>query len=147
MNNHSPKTRQLFIALLIVLGVISLYPYKTTVVPAWKLRVVDAEGNPVKNMPVNYSWQNYSLESNGNEERTRTDENGYVSFPERTIRAALLQRMLGPVLNILQTGVHASFGSSGHIVVWGRPEEYETESLSYDGGVPPEKVVLRRVRK
>src|SRR3712207_5467731 len=58
-----PKNLLPLIVLFVCVGIVLFYPYKTTVVPAWGLRVVDESGNPVIDMPVNYSWQDYSLEN------------------------------------------------------------------------------------
>ena len=136
-----------FIILLVCVLITLLFPFKSTVVPAWKLRVVDESGNPVKGIAILYVWQQYSFEFNGHEERAHTDENGYVSFPERTARASLLQRMFVPIVNVLTTGAHASFGPDGHIMVWGRPDEFMTEIVSYNGTtLPPERLVLRRAK-
>lgn len=136
---------------MLALAFIFLYPLQTTVVPAWRLQVIDTNGNPVSGIGINYYWQHYGIEWNGSEERTDTDSNGYVSFPARTTRASLAQRALRAITNAPYI-VHASWGRSGHIVVWGKPDVYETASVSYDGsytgeGTPPSaQVVLRRVQ-
>ncbi len=98
---------------------ILLYPFKSTVCPAWRIQIVDAEGNSVRDVFVRQHWQDYSVESNGHEQDTHSDENGYVDFPERTIRANILSRFMGATLNVLLQGIHASFGASAHIAAYG----------------------------
>jgi hypothetical protein len=138
-------SRYRYLVLACVVAVL-LFPFESTVVPAWKVRVVDPEGRPVKGIAVKYHWQHYSVEFEGNEERTHTDEDGYVSFRARTVRASLIRRVIVPVVNILSTAFHASFGPSGHIVVWGRPDEFETAGAYSDGDSPlAEQIVLERM--
>ncbi len=88
----------------------TLWPFETVVVPAWTVSVVDREGRPVPDIAVNYSWQHYSLERESHNERTRTDGAGKVSFPERRIRANMLMRVVGPMLNVVSLGVHLALG-------------------------------------
>ena len=64
----------------------------------------------VKEAVVRQSWQDYSLEKTGHEEDLRTDFQGRVTFPARTVRANLVWRVLGPLASIGGQGVHASFG-------------------------------------
>jgi len=59
---------------------------------------------------VRQTWQDYSLEKTGHEEDLRTDLQGRVTFPARTVRANLVWRVLGPLASIGGQGVHASFG-------------------------------------
>ena len=74
---------------LIGAGAASLYPARSTVCPAWTIRIVDTAGNPLRGAFVRQVWKDYSVESASHEQDARTDENGYVSFPERTIRSEL----------------------------------------------------------
>lgn len=62
----------LVILLLVGLGLI---PYETTVVPTWKLRVVDERGSPHAGIKTRESWRNYSLTltGGGDEEDRWTD--------------------------------------------------------------------------
>lgn len=132
----------LIAALLIVL----LYPFKTTVVPAWRLRVLDESGSPVGSMAVNYSWQHYGIEWSGRTEQSETDADGYVSFPERTTRASIIQRAFVMLMNVLSLP-HSSFNKSGHIVVWGEPDKYEVGSAYYREEKPlPAQVILEQKR-
>src|SRR5690349_6619059 len=115
----STRSKSLGVALVALILTALLWPTESIVVPRWDLKVVDEQGRPVPNASVNCSWRDYSVESEDHEERTHTDAGGEVSFPERRIRASRLRRILGPALNAVTGGVHASFGPSGQLVVYG----------------------------
>jgi len=106
-----PLKRKALWAFFLVIGVVLLYPFESTVVPARNVLVLTVDARPVQDITVRQIWQNYSLESEGHEEDLRTDKNGRVSFPKRTIRASLARRILHPILNVVRQGVHASFGA------------------------------------
>lgn len=97
--------------ILVLLGVVSLYPFESTVVPSQNILVVSEDWRPIQGAAVRQSWQQYSLESRGHEQDLRTDQNGRVTFPRRTIRASVLMRIVHPISNILTQGIHASFGT------------------------------------
>jgi len=84
------RNKRLGLAILIVLLAVGLlYPLETTVVPEWRARVVDEAGNPLTGVQVSEQWQHYSIETEGHEAESRTDDNGYVVFPRRAISANL----------------------------------------------------------
>src|SRR4028119_817613 len=121
--SDAPKRKRLWLRILLIglacAPLVLLYPVKSTVCPAWTIQVVDEGGNPLRDAFVRQHWQDYSVESDGHEQDAQTDENGYVSFPERTIRASYLSRTLGVVLNGLSLGIHASYGPSAYILAYG----------------------------
>jgi hypothetical protein len=122
-----------------------LYPFETTIVPEWKAQVVDESGQPLRGVLVSEQWQHYSIETEGHEAETRTDKDGYIAFPRRSIRASLLIRAMGPVRNTLSTGVHSSLGRSSYLIVF-TGYEHVTENAYYRPGEPlPRTVVIRRV--
>src|SRR6266404_2116063 len=89
--------RSKVIIAVFVLGVVAaLYPYQTTVVPRWKLHVVDEHGKPYAGITVTQAWKDYTLETEAgqNFHLRETDNDGYVEFPEKTIRAGLAKRIL-----------------------------------------------------
>ena len=96
--------------IVIILGVASLYPFESTIMPSQNVLVVTEDWRPIQDVAVRQIWQNYSLESRSHEEDLRTGPNGRVTFPRRTIRASLVRRMAHPIWNLLTQGVHASFG-------------------------------------
>ena len=58
-------------------------PKERTIVPAWRIQLVDEAGNPVKNVFVRQVWQDYDVDDSDHEEDAHSDQDGYVSFPER----------------------------------------------------------------
>jgi hypothetical protein len=70
-----------------------------------------------------------------------TDAEGYVDFPERTIRACLLQRILFPAWAALMTLAHGSTGISADITVWGA-DSYPNEAMYVPDQPLPEVIVL-----
>ena len=84
----------LFAGAAVLLLALFLYPFKTTIVPRWRLNVVDeTRVLGVPDIRVTEHWQHYLLESEGHEEMQKTNQNGLVDFPTRTIRASLASRV------------------------------------------------------
>lgn len=132
----------------ITLGVaIIMYPFNTRVAPAFKIHVTDAKGRAITDCSVREWWehssfeklQHDSFEEVERDQKSSPDENGYVYFPERNVRANVITRIIGPIRNIIQGGAHASFGPSANIVAFG--SKYETSDYIYIEGDPKEKVV------
>jgi hypothetical protein len=103
----------------LLVGVIFLYPFKSTIVPSRNVLVVTEDWDPIQGVLVRQSWQNYSLEARGHEEDKLTDDNGRVSFPRRAVRANLLWRAFRLIANIMGQGVHASFGVHTDVIALG----------------------------
>jgi len=110
MQTRSFSNRKWLVLLLLFLTGLILFPFKKTVVPSTRVLVVTRDMHPVKDALVRQTWQDYSLEKTGHEEDLRTDFQGRVTFPARTVRANLVWRVLGPLASIGGQGVHASFG-------------------------------------
>jgi hypothetical protein len=104
------SVRKPVIVILVLLAALLLYPFQKTLVPEKRVLVVTKDMHPVTNALVRQSWTDYSLGAVGHEEDLRTDANGRITFPARTIRAPLLVRIFGPLASIVGQGVHASFG-------------------------------------
>jgi hypothetical protein len=142
----SPTWLRTLLVGLIGAGVVSLYPSKSTVCPAWTIRIVDTAGNPLSGAFVRQVWKDYSVESASHEQDTHTDENGYVSFPERTVRSSWLARTVGVISNTVSLGVHASYGPSAHVLAYGRTiggKRLEGGAIYHAGEPLPEKLVTR----
>src|SRR6478672_4758177 len=108
MQTRSFSNRKWLVLLLLFLTGLILFPFKKTVVPSTRVLVVTRDMHPVKDALVRQTWQDYSLEKTGHEEDLRTDFQGRVTFPARTVRANLVWRVLGPLASIGGQGVHAS---------------------------------------
>jgi hypothetical protein len=125
----------------LVLGVVFLYPFESTVVTSKSVAVLTEDWRPVEGAAVRQIWQYYSLESDGHEQDLRTDGGGRVTFPRRTISASVLRRIVHPIWNILRQGVHASFGVHTDILeLGGGTERRDSARIEPHAG----EVVFRR---
>lgn len=127
--------------MLIGLGLI---PFETTVVPTWKLRVIDEEGVPYEGLRVVEYWKHYSLEleAGQNGEERWSDRNGVVEFPRRTIRMTVLGRLFRMAITRLNRLLHGSTGIRADIMATG-PKG--TKTLQYEPNKPPpDTLVLPR---
>jgi len=72
------RRRQLFL-LLAAIAMGGFIPFETTVVPKWKVRVIDETGGPYASTRVRQSWKHYTLETEAgeNSETRWTDAEGY----------------------------------------------------------------------
>lgn len=135
--NKSSKLKWLVGAL--VLLVVLLYPFQTTVVPEQHVLVVNQDMRPIKGVLVRQIWQHYSLERRGHEEDVLTDVEGRVTFPKRTMRSNLVWRICGPVVNVVTQGVHASFGIHTHMLALGEG----TKTGAHPVAPHPDDIVYR----
>jgi len=103
------------VALLVLL----VWPVTTLQCPRWEVWVVDEGGQPLQDMTVRLTYQNYSAESEDHYEDRQTDANGYVLFQPRSLRVALAQRFAATARSAM-AGVHASFGPHAWVWVFGR---------------------------
>ena len=58
----APVSSPYGLVLLLICGIGLFIPFPTTVVPEWKVRVVNEVGEPIKSLGVRQHWQNYSVE-------------------------------------------------------------------------------------
>jgi hypothetical protein len=110
MTKNGSILKRMRFLILLLLGIVFLFPFENTVVPSKNVLVVTEDWRPIQGTLVRQSWQNYSLESEGHEQDLKTDDGGRVTFPRRTMRASVLRRIMHPIWNILRQGIHASFG-------------------------------------
>jgi hypothetical protein len=132
------------VGLAMLLALVLLYPFESTVVPEWTVRVVDQRGNPVRGKFVRESWAHYSLELDPTRYGTDrwSDDNGYVSFPKGTIRASLARRAIFPVLTSVYSLAHGSRGIRVDVTVWYGAENMP-KSLTYEpGNLLPDQIVV-----
>jgi hypothetical protein len=114
---------------------------KYVVVPAWKVQVVNQDDKPMPGVLVRQVWQDYDVEEEGHEQDKRSDENGYVSFPERVIHTTPEARAMGRAKNTRKLGVHASFGPSAFVMAFN--DELEGW-VDYEVSKPlPTRIVMR----
>jgi hypothetical protein len=141
--NRTSK-RTIIIVALLLCAVILLIPFPTTVVPEWKITVVDTTGKPFANWEVRQYWQHYSLEREGHRKDKLTDGNGYVVFPERRIWSPLLWRIVSTSLAALEALVaHGSIGIDAWIMVYGYSTGGGTRTYKPSEPLPNEIIIQR----
>ncbi len=140
------RTRKILAGALLCLVALLIYPFQTTVVPMWNLRVVDEQGATVPGINVTQHWQHNSLEPDGHEELQKTNGEGQVVFPDRTIRASLVSRTVAPALKLLREGTGAKLGAYASVVAWGSKANETNVSIYTDGAAPPAQIVVVRVK-
>jgi hypothetical protein len=140
VSKSGPHARGALVALLVLL-LILLFPFKTTIVPDWSLKVVDEEGAAVGEINVTEHWQHYLLESSSHEEVQRAGGNGLVSFPERSIRASLVRRAWATVSRTMENGWQARRMPAASIVIWGN-KDYSTTVAVYNPTQLPQSHVI-----
>ena len=134
--------RRVILASLVTIALCFVFPFKTTVVPEWGIRVVYETGRPFAGARAAQSWYHYSYGVSDGEDRY-ADQNGYVTFPESTIRAPVLYRILRSALAQLLTLAHGSTGIRAY--VWATTPERSSKFFDYKPGEPlPKEIVLRR---
>ena len=127
---------------LIPLAIIIFIPFPTVTVPEWKLQYVDLKGRPVEGLPLSQTWQNYSIESHDSTSDGVTDYQGNVVFSEHKSWAPIIGRIFLPILNFMQSGVHASFGSSSWVISRCDVKEIGDNAAVYWGQPLPDKIVI-----
>jgi hypothetical protein len=109
---------------------------------------VDENGHPLQGMTVRLFWQNYSAETEGHEQNLETDQNGYVVFPARTLRASVMRRVFMTLRESLAIA-HASYGPHAHVFTFGRGLEggAVTDGYVIDWTGKPDQIQSRIVAK
>ena len=136
------------VVLLFLLGafaIVGLYPFETTVVPEWRVRIVDEAGAPMRNTGIREVWQHYSIESEDHEQDLLTDNDGYVTFPKRTIRAGLAVRMVKSVISALNP--HGSSGPGAYLITLAPGYDIWKDNFYIPGQNLPSEMLVRKAKK
>ena len=99
------------------------YPAKITVAPPYDVTLLNQFNKPMATAPVSEVWWQTSVERKEHTEQRTTDADGRVSFPERTMRAPLFQRMVGCLAYLGREGLAASCGSQSSVSATGDVKE------------------------
>lgn len=128
--------------LLIYCGILAVVfvPFPTTVCPEWTLQILMSDGRPYSHANATEHWQYYSVEERGHEEDICADDQGIVIFPKRVFMASLARRVFGAIMEIMEVGVHSSFGSDAYVIA--SAPGYDNHLVSYAGGRPPKIIRL-----
>jgi len=110
------KALKLSLMLLVVIFLIAgvlWYPYGSGSVPEWRIHVVDTDGHPVAGIRANEEWFDPIDEGITSVDTQRTDTQGFVVFPKRSLhnRLALGTPRYRPGAHIFMCG-HEQFGQA-----------------------------------
>jgi len=138
------KTKFTLIILPCLLLPALLYPFETTVVPAWSIRVVDESGRPYPGLQVRESWKHYTLdvELGSHIDDGVTDSQGRLVFPERTIKLNLLSRMWRTTYSVVMSLAHGSLGIRAEVFI-GREAFFRSVAYRPGGDLPKELIIPR----
>ena len=132
----------IIVALVLILGLL-IYPFKSTTVPQWNLRVLDDEGAPVREINVTEHWQHYPLDSSAHQELQRPNHDGFVSFGLRSTRASLVRRLFA---RIGRRGKGERLVPYAAIVAWGSKAHATTVEVYQGSEMPQAEIRVQRVR-
>jgi len=141
-----PRWHRALGSALLVLLLLLLYPFKTTTVPEWNLRVLDDFGTAVRGIKVTEHWQHYLLEASGHEDPRTTNEEGRVGFPARSIRASLLGRLFARIGKMGTQGDPGRIDPYASVVVWGSKDHALTVAVHPEGALPQAEITVKRLR-
>src|ERR1700741_2295753 len=138
------KTRIFVVVIICVVIFVVFVPIKTSMIPQWRVQVVDVNGSSCANMRVTQSWGHYRLYIDGNSSSDDrfTDLNGYVGFPERTMQASLLRRIIMPIVTRIVTIMHGGWSVDG--VVWASGIKDVVWLRYVSGQPPPAKMIVEK---
>jgi hypothetical protein len=115
--------------IIVLIALILLIPYKTTIVPEWKIQAVDIQGKPIPNARFRQGWNNDSYDISGME-FLEGDDNGYVILPERSFYAPLIYRTPRSALAYLMMLAHGSVGNDASLNAL--TDKCSSEHLNYE---------------
>jgi hypothetical protein len=133
----------IIVALVLFLGLL-IYPFKSTTVPQWNLRVLDDEGAPVREINVTEHWQHYPLDAEAHQELQRPNQDGFVSFNLRSTRASLVRRLYAR-MNIGGREKGERLVPYAAIVAWGSKAHATTVAVYQGSEIPPAEIRVQRL--
>lgn len=140
------RSRKILLPLLFgALAVVALYPLETTVVPEWRVRIVDEAGAPLRNTGIREVWKHYSIESESHEQDLLTDNDGYVTFPKRTIQAGLAFRIVKSAINALNP--HGSSGPGAYLITLAPGYDTWRDDFYIPGQPLPTEMIVTKAKK
>lgn len=144
LKNMTTRGKSVLLVVLVGAGGILLYPFKMNVVPEWRVRVVDQERTPLRRVEVTEYWSHLSVELDDHQADSTTDDEGYVTFPARSIRVSLLRRGIYPFIKVLRHD--GEYGPSAYLIAAGDINHTTVNGFYRPGRPLPEEVVRRRDR-
>src|SRR5437588_10686456 len=92
-------------------------PFGQVIAPEWNLVLVDESGRGIKGIEVRESWQQYSIEDQGQEETRTAGAQGEVIFPMRVRYSPLGWRFACCIRQVAKFVVLVSCVPSSWIVI------------------------------
>lgn len=102
------KPTLIVLAMILLIAGVLWYPYKSGVVPEWRIQIIDTDGHPVVGIRADEEWLDPIEEGMTLEDTQQTDTQGVVVFPRRLLYNRLV---LGPPH--YQPSAHVSMCSQG----------------------------------
>lgn len=132
------------IIFLLALGA-TLVPYRTVLVPKWRVRLVNEQGVPhtgamVRQTCINYTFDVDPCLAAADDTWRYTDENGYVEFSEKSFSLSLLSRMVRACNSYLHLLFHGSVGPD--VYLYSDKAGYEDLKYEPGSGAPPERWMI-----
>ena len=113
------NAKNLIVLLALPVIVLMFVPWNTMVAPAVRVQVLDETGKPAAGVRVEQEWGYEALEYYSQKTSTITDSDGYVSFPQRSIRISIARKTIGLAGSLLPLICGYGFGPSGSIEAFG----------------------------
>lgn len=135
------KTIPLAIVIIGLLFVLFV-PYRTDLVPKWRLQILNERGEALPGVRVRQSCKHHTYDVDVCLDTTvTTDSSGFVEFPERSFEMSLIVRAPLWIKSHLFMFAHGSVGPSVYVTVL----TYNRETLSYEqgSGSPPERFTIK----
>ena len=133
------------LCLLLFLLAFLIYPFQQTIIPAWQLRIIDNHGSPVSEINITEHWQHWLFEKNAHDDWRKPGLDGRVSFPERTMRSSLLNRLVTRVQKRATEGRYAKVEPAASVVVWGKYHQ-TTVAVYRIGELPQSEIIVHASR-
>jgi len=132
------------IIFLLALGA-TLVPYRTVLVPKWRVRVVNEQGVPYVGKMVDQTCEHYTYDVNpcslaADDIRRYTDDNGYVEYSEKSFSLSLLSRIVRACKSYFLLIAHGSVGPDVHL--YSANPRYKDLKYIPGSGDPPDLYVL-----
>jgi hypothetical protein len=138
------RPRTIILIGLVIVLVASWIPFPSVVVPRWRVQVVDTNEIPCVKQTVSQSWAHYSLSDDFNSDYQKTNAEGFVEFPERTITKNLLQRIVYPIVAYALLLAHGSAGIDAYVGA-SDPVNAGVFGLKYESTEPlPSRLIIKR---
>ena len=117
--------------LILLFLLIFIFPIPKVLIEEWSVRVIDQDGVPVSGIRVSGGRNNYTFGLAGGAD-FYTDADGKAIFPKHVVTEPVIYWTTRAAWNVLNLGVHASFGTIGAVRV-------SDQNLNWEFGQSPER--------